>query len=146
MKVYSIQPDDRFEITFRLVMCNTRKEMLSVFQKDMEKENALNDTDANTMGVFHPAAMLVNTGFPGIASLDIFGTMYLNLADLSDNVIVHECAHAAFAREFNVRRYTGGFNDNDFSEQEEFCYFLGKCFEKVKKVIGQNYKIKRGKS
>jgi hypothetical protein len=145
MKIFTIRPDDRFDITFRLVMCNTRKEMLSVFQKDMEKEHASNETGANTMGVFHPTPMLINTGVPGIACSDIFGAMYLNLADLSEDVILHECTHAAFAMEFNVRRYTGRFDDCDFSEQEEFCYFLGKCFDKVKKVIRQNYKIKGGK-
>ena len=78
---------------------------------------------------------LGNDDIPGIAYSNIFGTMYLNLAELDDKVIVHECAHAAFFWEFNIKHYTGTFDDDDLKEQEEFCYFLGKAVDKVKKTI-----------
>jgi len=95
------------------------------------------------MGRFHPTEHSLRTDIPGELTSNIFGTMYLNLADLSDEIVVHECAHAAFAWEFSVRRYTGRFDLDEEDEQESYCYFLGKAVEKVKEVIKQNYKTGR---
>jgi len=76
----------------------------------------------------------------------MLGTMYLNLADVTDKIIVHECAHAAFAWEFNIRHYTGPFDDDGMDEQEEFCWFLGKSVQKVTQVIKKHCKTRGGKN
>ena len=144
MNIFEIQVYKDFDVFFRLIVCQTRKAMLAAIKKDSAKiPDSVNPTD-NTMGMFQPTPSLINGDIPGTGYSNMFGTMYLNLEDLSDEVIVHECAHAAFCREYNIRHYNGHFDDDSFNEQEEFCYFIGKAAKIVRKTIRQNFKIKRG--
>jgi hypothetical protein len=145
MKTFTIQPDDKFDITFRLVVCNTRKEMRAAIKKDGYCDYDVS-TD-RTMGMFRPTPQLVNGGIPGDCFSNMFGTMYLNLDDIAGlgiEVIAHECAHAAFTVEYNIRHYTGTFDDDGFAEQETYCYFLGKAVEKVTGVVRKICKTKGG--
>ena len=135
MKIFLIKPDKNFDVSFRLSLCRTRKEMLSAINRDDKKIPDAEKCTLDTMGMFRPTPDIINHGIPGIGYSNIFGTMYLNLADLDDNVIVHECGHAAFFWEFKIRHYTGTFKDDDMKEQEEFCYFLDKAVDKVKRTI-----------
>jgi len=145
MKTFSIKVNERFDITFSLAVFKTRKEMLAAIKKNVPAEayGGNGKSDGRTKGMFHPTPQLINSGVPGTCFSNMFGTMYLNLADLTDEVIAHECAHAAFSFEYNVRHYDGTFGDDDFDEQESYCYFLGKAVEKVKEVINKNYKTGR---
>jgi len=143
VKLFTIQPDERFDVTFRLAVFNTRKDMCAAIKESKDTCDPLDDM---TMGMFRPMASVIQSGISGECFSKVLGIMFLNLADLSDEVIAHECAHAAFAREFNVRHYIGTFDKEDgHDEQEEFCWFLGKAVEKVTEVIKKNYKPKRGK-
>ncbi len=140
MKTFNLRVYNRYDITFRLAVCKTRKEMVAAIIKDQPDANYHDRPDANTMGMFCPTFQKIEPGVPGLLFSNVFGTMYLNLADLSDEIIVHECAHAAFSWEFNIRHYTGSFDDDDFDEQESFCYFIGRAVEKVKKTIKEHYR------
>jgi hypothetical protein len=122
MKVFDIKVDERHDVTFRLAVCKTRKEMIRVVNTFLTKTHSATRACACTQGMFCPTQEVIDHDIPGICQSNMFGTMYLNLADVDDDVIVHECAHAAFAWEFYIRHYTGGFNDDDFDEQEVFCY------------------------
>ena len=136
MKIFEIKPDEKFDVSFRLALCRTRKEMLSAVNRDDDKMPGTKKSTSDTIGVFRSMPGIICKDIPGIGYSNIFGTMYLNLADLNDNVIAHECAHAAFFWEFNIRRYAGKFDDDgNFKEQEEFCRFLGSAVEKVKKAV-----------
>jgi hypothetical protein len=135
MKIFLIKPDENFDVSFRLALCRTRKEMLSAINRDKKKIPDAEIYPLNTVGMFRPFPGISNKDMPGVGYSNIFGTMYLNLTDLEDWVIVHECAHAAFAWEFYIRHYTGTFDDDCFDEQEEFCYFIGKAVDKVKRTI-----------
>jgi len=135
MKIFIIKPDEKFDVSFRLALCRTRKEMLSAINRDNDKIPDTEKCTPDIIGKFSSTPGLYVDDIPGIGYSNILGTMFLNLADLDDKVIVHECAHAAFFWIFNIRRYTGTFNDNDLKEQEEFCYFLGRAVDKVKRTI-----------
>jgi len=134
MKIFLIKPDDNFDVFFRLALCRTRKEMLSAINRDDEKLHNTEKTTSDVMGLFRTFPGIID--MPGIGYSNIYGIMYLNLADINDNVIIHECGHATFFWVFNIRHYTGKFdNEDNFKEQEEFCYFLGKAVDKVKRTI-----------
>ena len=133
MKIFLIKPDENFDVSFRLALCRIRKEMLSAINRDDKKIPGTKKSSPYTVGLFRSFPGII--GMPGIAYSNIFGIMYLNLADIDDEVIAHECAHAAFFWEFNIRHYAGTFNDDDMKEQEEFCYFLGKAVDKVKRTV-----------
>jgi len=146
MKIIDIQPYDNFDVKFRLVICKTRKEMVRVYKKYRPKEN-----DSEMDAIFSTMDYLTKDNLPGEFKSNIFGTMFLNLETLSDPVIIHECGHAAFSFERNIRRYTGNFdhgqNNGEFysngggEEEEVFCYFLENAFEKVKQAIKQHGKV-----
>ena len=152
MRIVDIQPYDNFDVKFRLVICKTRKEMVRA-RKKYTPESA--DTDESS-AVFTPMPFMINDdtiALPGQFKSNVFGTMFVNIDDLrqqGDKVIVHECAHAAFAFHHQVRRYKGDFTDKydkgefeangEGNEQEVFCYFLEHAFEKVKQAIKQHGK------
>ena len=135
MKVFEIKPFGNYDVTFRLAICKTRKEMLSAIAADAKKDEGSNNSTDRTMGMFRSTPCVCSSSVPGIGYSNIFGTMYLNLADVTDEILVHECGHAAFVWEFNILHYTGTFDDGGFDEQENFCYFLGKAAEKVAKIV-----------
>jgi hypothetical protein len=144
MQLFEIKVYDRFDVAFRLAVCQTRKEMLAAIKKQTPVTYDDQPPGDRTMGMFIPTIHFIRGGVPGELFSTVFGTMYLNLADLNDEIIVHECGHAAFAWEFFVRHYTGAFDDDCMGEQEEYCYFLGKASEKVKAVIRKHCKAKGG--
>jgi len=135
MKNFEIKPFDLYDVTFRLAVYKTRKEMLSALAADVKKEGGVNNTSPRTAGLFRPTPGIVNHNIPGIGYSNMLGTMYLNLADVDDEILAHECGHAAFAYEFDSLHYTGKFDDDDFEEQENYCYFLGKAVAKVAKIV-----------
>jgi len=145
MKIFDVKVYERYDVLFRLAVCGTRKEMLAAIAADAEKQGRPNDTPADTMGMFRPTPSYENSAMPGTFGSNMFGTMFLNLADITDEVTVHECAHAAFAWENDIRRYTHTFDDDSMGEQEEYCYFISKAAVKVKKIIKQNFKTVRGR-
>ena len=85
--------------------------------------------------MFSPSPGVFASGIPGIGYSSMFGIMYVNLADVNDEIIAHECAHAAFAWEYNIRHYAGTFDDDGFDEQEAYCYFLGRITDIVMKAV-----------
>ena len=147
MKKLEIKVYDNFDVIFRLVICKTKKEMYRARKKyDIPEKKG----DIEWSGCFTPTAYHTNDGnirLPGSFRSNVFGTMYLNLEDLSkqgDGVIAHECGHAAFAFEHHLRHYKGNFDDvNDYEyqangtgdEQEVFCYFLENAFDKVRQAV-----------
>jgi hypothetical protein len=141
MKTFDIKVYDCYDVTFRLAVCKTRKEMLAAIVKHSDKEVYENNPPCpNTMAMFVPTISIIRGKEPGEFFSTVFGTMYLNLADVDDEIITHECGHAAFAWEFYIRHYTGKFDDDSFDEQEEYCYFLGKAAAEVRKIIKSNFK------
>ena len=144
MKIVEIKPNVNFNVTFRLAIYKTRKEMLSAIETDVKKQGGVNTTNSRTMGMFRTMPSVVNSDIPGTCYSDMFGAMYLNLADVNDEIIAHECAHAAFAWEYNIRHYTGTFDDDGIDEQEVYCYFLGRITDIVMRTV-KDYK-RNGKS
>ena len=144
MRIFDIKVYEKFDVTFRLVVCKTRKEMINAIIKQKYEACAGNPPSERTMGMFIPTTSLIKSRWPGEFFSTVFGAMYLNLADLSDELIVHECGHAAFAWEFFARHYTGAFDCDCMDEQEEYCYFLGKSYAKVKAVIRKQCKATGG--
>ena len=147
MKILDIQPYDNFDVKFRLVICKTRKEMIRVYKKYRPKEN-----DSKMDAIFSTMDYITNDNLPGDFKSNIFGTMFLNLETLSDPIIIHECSHAAFSFERNIRRYTGNFDggkNGEFypngggEEEEVFCYFLENAFIKVKQAISEYMKANK---
>lgn len=135
MKVFEIQVDKRFDVYFRLAVTPTRKAMHAAIKKDDEKiPDCIGSLPKDTMGMFRSMPGHIAQDIPGVCRSNIFGVMYLNLEDMCDEVIVHECGHAAFFWEHDARRYVGKFDEDDFEEQETFCYFLGKAVTDVKKL------------
>jgi len=141
MKILDIQPYDNFDVRFRLIICKTQKEMIRAYKKFRPKDN---DPMIKTDAVFSTMDYLTHDSLPGDFKSNIFGVMHLNLETLSDSIIIHECAHAAFSFERNIRRYTGNYDKNKNSEfypngggdeEEVFCYFLENAFEKVRRAI-----------
>ena len=146
MTEFEIQADKRFDVCFRLAVYGTRKKMLAAIAADMKRLGGVNISDDLTMGMFSPTPGVYNSGVEEESYSNMFGIMYLNLADVTDEVIAHECAHAAFTREFNIRHYTGTFDDDGHDEQEEFCRYLGKAVFIVKKIIRENFKTAGGRN
>ena len=136
MKILDIQPYDNFDVKFRLVICKTRKEMVRVYKKYRPKEN-----DSKMDAIFSTMDYITKDDLPGEFKSNIFGTMFLNLEILSDLIIIHECGHAAFSFERNIRRYTGNFDGGE--EEEVFCYFLENSFSKVKQAISEYMKASK---
>jgi len=145
MKIFDVKVYDRYDVIFRLAVCGTRKEMHAAIAADAKKQKRDKECLSGTMGMFRPAAAVMDSARPGTYRSNVFGTMFLNLADLNDEILVHECGHAAFAWENGIRLYTHTFDDDSMGEQEEFCYFLGKAAAKVREIIKQNFKTARGK-
>ena len=152
MKIVDIQPYENFDVKFRLVICNTRKEMARARKKYTPDRDSKEST-----AVFSPMSYRVNDDddieLPGSFKSNVIGTMFVNLDDqrkYGDRIIAHECGHAAFAFHHHVRRYKGNFTDDydkgefeangEGNEQEVFCYFLENTFEKVKQAINKHLK------
>lgn len=140
MKVFDIKVYDNFDVIFCLALCKTKQEMIRQFKKIRPKEDI-----SNVNGIFLAADYLTHDNFPGNFKSNVFGTIYMNLETLSDEIIVHECGHAAFCFERNIRRHTGNFDGeycaNGTGEEEEvFCYFLENAFVKVKQKIREYQK------
>ena len=135
MKLFDIKPYAHFGVTFRLVICKTRKEMHREIRRYKEKIHEADYAGNETMGMFCPTPHRLSNDLPGNFTSNVFGTMFLNLADINDEIIVHECGHAAFAWEENIRRYTGSLYNDGMNEQEAFCYFLGIAADKVKQTV-----------
>ena len=144
MKVFDIKPFNNYDVTFRLAICKTRKEMLSAIAADARKDEGSNNSTDRTMGMFRSTPGVYSSSVPGISYSNIFGTMYLNLADVPDEIIVHECGHAAFVWEYNIRHYAGTFDDDGIDEQEAYCYFLGKIADIVMKTVKDYRKNGKG--
>jgi hypothetical protein len=140
MKAFDIQVYEKFDVSFRLVVCKTRAEMIREISKQILKFCSKDKLDTNTAGIFCPTYHKIEKDAPGEFSSNVFGTMFLNLQDLTGEIVAHECAHAAFSYEHSVRRYTGDFGDDDFDEQESYCYFLGYAFEKVRAICKEKFK------
>ena len=140
-KVFDVKPYDNFDVIFRLAIYKTRKEMLSAIEADVKKQGGVSIADSYTMGMFRLMPSVVDNDIPGTCYSDMFGAMYLNLADATDEIVIHECAHAAFAWEYNIRHYAGTFDDDDggMDEQEAYCYFLGRIADIVMKTV-KDYK------
>ena len=157
MKILGIQPYDNFDVKFRLVICKDRKEITRARKKYIHKING--DDLEEACACFFPTAYNVSddvTTLPGDFKSNVFGTMFINLDDLrkyGDNIIAHECAHAAFAFCHQVRHYKGVFpedkSDEEFqangegSEQEVFCYFLENAIADVKQAINEYTKVNK---
>ena len=124
-----------FNAIFQLAIFKTRKQMISAINKHYKNIDVTYVTKNNCMGMFSPTYHKMADDAPGLFSSNVFGKMFLNLSDISDEVIAHECGHAAFAYEQFVRRYTGNYDDDEFNEQEDFCYFLGFAFKEVKQAV-----------
>jgi hypothetical protein len=100
--------------------------MIREYNKIRPKEDV---SKAN--GIFLCSDYVTNDDIPGKLKSNVLGIMYLNLETLSDETIIHECGHAAFAFERNIRRYTGDYtyeqNNGEYyangggEEQEVFC-------------------------
>jgi len=144
MKVVDIKVYDNFDVTFRLVICKTRKEMHRVIKNDDKKANS----DCDTTGYFASTDQLEDDNLPGRFISNVIGKVYLNLDDLQkdgDKIIVHECGHIALTYEHDIKRYTGNFTDGkthgeyfangEGNEQEVFCYFLEFAFEKIQQAV-----------
>jgi hypothetical protein len=64
----------------------------------------------------------------------VFAHMFLNEADLSINIIAHECVHAVMTYERNVTRFLGCYDGNDGTgeaAEERFAYTLGEFVDNV---------------
>jgi hypothetical protein len=153
MKIYDIKVYDNFEVFFNLIICGTHRQMLNIAKKNNPKDKYENTIS----GLFCPTSYLIHNNFPGKFRSNIYGTMYLNIADIEKNpeIIVHECSHAAFDFFHYVIRYYGNFNENDNhgefyylgegNIQESFCYFSELAYKKVWQALNQYKKeIKNG--
>jgi len=135
MKIFDIRVYDNFDVVFRVAICKTKKEMIRQYKKIRPKED---HSDSNA--IFHTTDYLTKDDLPGKFKSNVFGTIYFNLEATSDETIIHECGHAAFCFERNIRRHTGNF-DREYcpngggDEEEVFCYFLENAFTKVKQAI-----------
>ena len=86
VKIVEIKPNINFNVTFRLAIYKTRKEMLSAIETDVKKQGGVNNTDSRTMGMFRTMPSTVNSNIPGTCYSDMFGAMYLNLADVNEEI------------------------------------------------------------
>ena len=140
MKAFEIQVDKSFDVYFRLKVYPSRRAMHAAIKKDDEIiPGGKGGVSKDTIGMFRSTCGVVNHNIPGICRSNILGIMYVNLADLSNEVIAHECAHAAFFWEHDFRRYTGKFDEDEMEEQEAFCYFVGKAVKIVREIIRKNF-------
>jgi hypothetical protein len=137
MKVFDIKVYENFNVIFRLVLCKTQREMVKAYNKQRGQIDV-----SGFSGIFTATDYVTRDDMPGEFKSNVFGTMWLNLENLSDKVIIHECGHAAFSFERNIMRYTGNFNDKENNEihaygdeEEVYCCFLESTFIKVKQAI-----------
>jgi len=139
-KVIEIQPDKRFHVYFRLAVYATRKSMITAIKDYFKEVPSYPLPDEKTMGMFCPMPCIESKYLQAKCYPNMFGTMFINLEDVNTEVIAHECAHAAFSREFNIRHCNGDFSDDNMEEQEEFCYFLGRATKIVTETIKKYFK------
>jgi hypothetical protein len=92
-----------------------------------------NEEHGGTMGMFSPTPQIIRGQYPGVFTSNIFGTMFLNLDDVDDEIITHECCHAAFARERDALRFSG--NHKDMADEERYCYYAGEITRRVKSAV-----------
>lgn len=136
MKTFNIKPYEDFDISFLLVVSNTRKQMLIDIEKHCVAFGEKNTSCSDTAAMFYPTRCITDDRVIGLFTSNVVGTMFLNLEDVDIAIIAHECAHAAFFYEHRTKRYTGDFSDD---EQESFCYFIGDITQKVREVIKNNF-------
>jgi len=70
-----------------------------------------------------------------------FATMFLNVEDLSVEIIAHECGHVVFILHREIYRYLGHYLGNDDSGdsiEENYCYTLGEYIDEVMKICIKN--------
>jgi hypothetical protein len=133
--------DDNFDYSFRLIICDTRKQMIKIKAKEDLRESGEVEPAINekTMGIFRETFSKIDGHAEGQFFSNVFGTMYLNMEDLKEygeEIIYHECGHCSFVHEINVIRYTGGYNINDYHQHNErFCDYLGRITSKVKDAV-----------
>ena len=140
MKVFKIQPDKRFDVHFRVIVYPNRKRMIAGIKKDNLKIPGSTDPDNNYMAMFRPFPAIFSEALSIVNYPNSVGSIYFNLEDISHEAIAHECAHAAFTYEFNIRHSNGDFSDDNHDEQEEYCYFLGRSVKAVTETIMKYFK------
>jgi hypothetical protein len=143
--------DDKFDYSFRLIICDARKQMGAAIEKDDIREYGKIENEASfdkdTMGMFRTTYSKLEPAADGEFCSSVFGTMYLNIDDIKaegDEIIYHECGHCAIAHETRCVRYFGSYETNDnHDDNERFCDYLGRMTSKVKDAVA-DYK-KAGK-
>jgi hypothetical protein len=62
--------------------------------------------------------------------------MFLNKKNLTTEIAVHECCHAAFAFEQFISRFAMDYSDDKYlAHEERFCYYLGWLSDEVLKLL-----------
>jgi hypothetical protein len=81
---------------------------------------------SDTVGMFFYTRPLVSDKAEGLFMGNIFGTMFLNEKQLTPEIIIHECCHAAFSVEEFISRFSMDYSDDkNCAHEERFCYYLG---------------------
>ncbi|MDR1249317.1 MAG: hypothetical protein LBK63_08450 [Treponema sp.] len=80
----------------------------------------------DSVGLFYPTGYLVADHIGGRFTSNIYGIMFFNEKFTTQEIIVHECAHAAFSHEKNIERFGMDYSEDDaMIHEERFAYYLG---------------------
>jgi hypothetical protein len=115
--------------------------MLEEIKRHKNKWRETDFPDESAQGMFCPTPTLMRNDFPGELSSNAYGTMFLNMHDLKergDEILIHECAHAAFCYDQSVLRLNAGYED--MAIQEHYCYTQGELIKAVRRALDDNRK------
>jgi hypothetical protein len=87
------------------------------------KKNTEDISDA--AGLFFTVGYMISDKIEGRYTGDVYGIMFLNEKFITPEIVIHECAHAAFSHEENIVRFKMDYNADTLEHEERFSYYLG---------------------
>lgn len=91
-----------------------------------KKWGHIDDVGPDTMGCFSPT-ILVRKGKP----MESIGVIYLNEADMTPEILSHECTHAAFGALRGNPKKRLRFGEQVDAVEERLCKYQGLIFQTV---------------
>jgi hypothetical protein len=109
---------------------------LDAFFADIRRNN---DVQKEALGCFVPVvARRAKVSYEDGNSYAVHGVIFINLEDITNEIISHECCHTVFWLE----RERGRTHYRKRRNEEQFCMTFGKMFDAVQKCVGEE---KRGR-
>jgi hypothetical protein len=127
---------DDWTDTFEVYVSRDRKQMLQHIA-EWSKKNRRDVLEANeeTIAICCPTTGKTLEGSDAVWESSMFATLFFNKEELDLEVIIHECGHAAFARERFVARFRCSYGPQCNAHEERYVNLVAKASDGVVKTL-----------